>query len=181
MLEYVAYGALAATWLACLFQMLQLADQRRRRGLLVSLAVALAGVGAIALRSSQPGFDWLRSADLRSDALALGTLVPLLAVAVGTWSVDRSGRAGTIAPIIIAGLCSVIVGMAALAIGRAGWYWEFVLVVAAGAVLMITGWQGMRRTESGANTRFIAASVGVLGAFFVLAGSLLWLAWQSID
>ena len=180
MADAIASGAVAATWLAWCFVLLQFATTGRRIPTTIMLVSIAVGIAVLASRvGSNVGFEWLRGQRLRSDAFALGALVPVLSLALGTWMVDRRGTIQGSLPLLLGSLACGAAGIAALAIGRSGWYWEFVAVVVAGVLLAATGALGAVRGSSSANVRIVLGSFAAFGGFLTVGGTLMLLAWQA--
>lgn len=180
MLGAAATTFVALAWLACLFQVLQAHGAGDRRNLGAGMLVLVAGAAVVAGRGSGVGFDWLRIASLRSDAVALGVLVPTLAALAASVGLDRTRHPARWVPAAIAAVACVAAGFAALTIGRSGWYWEFVAIICGGLVLAASGVGALRWQGAGANAKLVAGSGVLLGAFFTVGGIALLLAWRAL-
>jgi hypothetical protein len=181
MLGLIAITAVVAAWLACTFTILQLLELHARRALAAMVGVVAVGALALATRNHELGLEWLRSTRLRSDALALAVLPAALATATGVATTARARRStwGPAAASMAALACAVT-GVAALAIGRSGWYWEFVAVIVAGALLLLVGAATALRREVGPNERITYVGAALFGGFLVVGGSALLVAWRSL-
>ncbi len=181
MLETIAFTALAATWMGCAFTALQLTAREDRRALLSLLAMVVAGILVLMTRTSPTGLGWIRSEALRSDALALGSLVPLLATATGTLLHRRvRTRAWALPTVAISSFSCAVASVCALAVGRSGWYWEFVATIVAGAMLTLVGALGATRASWNPDARIALGVAGAFGAFLAVGGILMLLAWRAI-
>ncbi|MCW2956893.1 MAG: hypothetical protein JWO69_1762 [Thermoleophilia bacterium] len=180
MTELVASIAVAVAWAVATFTGLQLITARRRRAVAALAGIALLGVALAGTRTGNFGYGWLRSQQLQSDALAIGALVPTIAVAVAA-AVARELRAtwALAATLTAAGACATA-GLAALAIGRAGWYWEFAAIMVAGLTLLIAGIGGAVGATGRPNHRVVAGGVALFGAFLASGGALLLAAWTAL-
>ncbi len=181
MLELVAGTGVALAWLACVFTALQLADADERRGFVPLVLTLAAGAGIVLGRTGEFGVEWLRSASLRSDAYALGALPASVAVALATHATEDVRRSRWApATAAIAALCCAAVGIAALAIGRSGWYWEFVAVIVGGVALAGVGLSAVLRRGASAEVRVVFGAAIAFGAFLAGGGVLLLVAWRSL-
>lgn len=181
MIDTIAFAATAATWLAFLFCILQLAELRARHALSACAVVLVSGVLLVGMRTGGWDIGWLRSLSLRSDAYATMALVPLVGAASAPFlhaQARRSAWAPTSA--IAAAMSCAAANLAALAIGRSGWYWEFVGLVVAGTALVVVGGAASLRHGTPANLRLTYATAAAAGAFLLVGGLLLLLAWRSI-
>ncbi len=181
MLEQVAIIAGAVAWLACIFTVLQLVELRAHGALAGMVGIVVVGALAVATRNHELGVEWLRSAGLRSDALALTVLPAACATSAGTLSTSsvRRSRWGPTTASVAAFACAVT-GIAALAIGRSEWYWEFVAVMVAGVLLAVTGAATTFRRGASPNIRVVFACAGVFGVFLFVGGAALLAAWRAL-
>jgi uncharacterized membrane protein len=173
--------AICAAWLGCLFVALNAWSANQRRISVVVLGCIALGAVLVLARDRLQGLEWLRSERLRSDAVAIAALVPCVATGLGVVS-TRTGRHSTwmLATGILVALAATFAGVGAIAIGRAGWYWEFVTVVVAGAAIAALGALGALRRAAGANERIVFGTAGTFGVFVAISGGAMLLAWRSI-
>lgn len=181
MLDEITFALLAIAWIACTFAALQLVELRAWGSIgAVGISVAV-GVVVIATRDQAIGFNWIRSASLRSDAYALAALPAMVATTSGVLA-QGAARRSTWGPNAAAVACvgGAGVAVAALAIGRSGWYWEFVTVIAAGALLCVIGVLTALRRDAAVELRLAHGCLAAFGAFLAVGGALMCIAWRSI-
>jgi hypothetical protein len=182
MLETFALVSLAATWLACTFTALQLIGSRDRIGLVALVAGVAVGFVLVATRSDFGDIEWLRDAARRSDALAIGALTATLGTVAG--SMARPGtrrRTWAIVAAVSATIACAATGIAALALGRSSWYWEFVAVIVAGILMTSSTAAPALRRASPLETRVLAGGVAAFGGFLMVGATLLLLAWRALE
>jgi len=171
---------IAVLWTSCVFAALQLwtGGAQRAAGMLAGLLVL--GAVIIGMRTGSFGFAWLRSQRLTSDALALGSLAPTVALVV-TGAVTHRLRSTLFAvTLAVAGLGAAVSGFAGIAINRSGWYWEFAAVIVGGLTLLVSGVAGATRPDASGNRRLVHGCEAVFGAFLVVAGAVLAAAWRAM-
>jgi hypothetical protein len=173
--------ALCAAWLGCLFIALNAWSANQRRVTVVVLACIALGVVLILARDRFQGFEWLRSERLRSDAVAIAALVPCVATSLGVLSARTARRSTWMLVIgILVAFSATFAGIGAIAIGRAGWYWEFVTVVVAGVAMATLGTVGASRGDAGVNERIAFGAAATFGTFVAIGGGAMLVAWRSI-
>lgn len=181
-MENAGIGFVIGAWFALAFLALQVLERRHVRSAIAMCTALAVGVALLAIRDGAVGFGWLRSESLRSDALALGSFVPMLAVNSAVLA-DREVRASSWGSITAAACCASCIGAAgvALVLGRSSWYWEFVALVGAGMLLGAVGAVGVLTRDASTNARIVWGTAGAAGAFIVIAGMLLLLAWRALE
>lgn len=179
MLEFIAYSAVALAWLLCLFTVLQLSGREFRGALLAMALVLIGGIAIVAARNNSIGIGWMQSASLRSDAVALGVLPATLATCVGVLMAGRRARSWAVPTAVASCMACAVAALAALAIGRSGWYWEFVAAILAGVLLAVIGTKAAMRRDSSANSRLVFGVAAAFGAFLALGGTALLFAWRA--
>jgi hypothetical protein len=171
--------AVACTWAVAVFAALQLASTRHPRALATLMALLALGVALIGLRTGTFGYAWLRHERLRSDALALGALVPLVATTAALFGARATRTTWGMACGIASSTCCGVAGFAALVVGRSGWYWEFVAIIVAGAAFLAFGAMGATSRALGPNRRIVAGTAALFGCFLAVGGGLLLVAWNA--
>lgn len=180
-LESIAWIAVALSWTTCVFAGLQLLDRHARRELLVLVGTVALGLLLVATRGDAFGFAWLRDTARRSDAIALGAMVPTLALVLATTPFAAARRAPWASPTSIAAACAcAVAGTGALVLGRSTWQWDFTAVLVAGAVMVAVGATATVRARSAPNARLVFATVAAFGCFLTVGTSLLLVAWNSV-
>lgn len=179
MLELVAYGAVAVAWLLCLFTVLQLSAPGSRRALVAMSLVLIAGIAVVAARNRTIGVGWMQNAELRSDAIALGVLPATIATCIGVLVAGSTARSWATPTALLSCLACAIASFAALAIGRSGWYWEFVAAIVAGLLMAAVGSTAALRRDSSANERLVYGAAATFGVFLAIGGTALLVAWRA--
>jgi hypothetical protein len=180
-IDAIATTGLALAWAGCCFTALQLVDRRSRFGLVALTTGLIVGLAMLAVRDGSFGISWIRSPRLHSDAISLGSIAPMLAVGAAVILHPHSRRS-TWGPATLLAVSSgcVLAAFAALVLGRSSWYWEFVALIAGGALMLLGGSLVAMRRRASPNLRVVFGAIGAFGAFLVGGGTLMLLAWRSL-
>lgn len=177
----IAFACVAVVVAALAFTLLQLGSDRRPHGLLAAAGVLLLGVALIATQSySGFGVGWLRDAARRSDAIAFGVGLPVLAMLVGVCAARALRTTWAQATLATSALACICGSLTAVVIGRSSWYWEFFALIVGGIALATISAPGTFDRTASPNRRVVLGTFAAMGTFTVLGGLVLTLAWVSL-
>lgn len=176
----IASGAVLIAMAALAFTLLQLGSVQRAGGLYGAAGTLLVSLALLATRDPGLGVAWLRNAERRSDAIAFGVGIPVLAILIGLLAARIIRVRWAQITLVVASLSGAIGAFAAIEIGRSTWYWEFVALVLSGSALLIVATAGLLERAASPNRRVVFGTLAAMGAFTTLGGVLLTAAWASL-
>ena len=176
----IASAAVLVAMAALAFTLLQLGSEAKAGGLYAAAGTLLLSTALLATRDEGLGVAWLRHAGRRSDAIAFGVGIPVLAILVGVLAARAIRSRWAQVTLASAALTGILGAFAAVEIGRSTWYWEFVALVLSGIALLTVAVPGVLDRSASPNRRIVLGTLTAMGAFTTVGGALLAAAWASL-